>query len=77
MLIRYRSDEVIGVIDREKVGSTSEKEVGVGGNTPVFNDFNALKHLNPDKLFVCNATLGGFISDDYREEIKNAIERRR
>ncbi len=74
MLIRYRSDEVIGVIDREKVGSTSEKEVGVGGNTPVFNDFNALKHLNPDTLVVGNATQGGFISDDYREEIKNAIQ---
>ena len=30
MLIRYRPDEVVAVIDREKVGSNCEEEVGVG-----------------------------------------------
>ena len=73
MLIRYRPDEVVAVIDREKIGSTSEKEVGVGGNTPVVSDFNSTLHLKPDTLVVGNATQGGFISDEYRAEIVNAI----
>ena len=71
MLIRYRPDEVVAVIDREKVGSISEKEVGVGGDTPVLKDFNATKELKPDTLVIGNATQGGFISDDYKEEIIN------
>ena len=37
---------VVAVIDREKIGSTSEKEVGVGGDTPVVGDFNSTLHLN-------------------------------
>ena len=73
MLIRYRPDEVVAVIDREKIGSTSEKEVGVGGNTPVVGDFNATLHLEPDTLVIGNATQGGFITDEYKGEIINAI----
>ena len=71
MLIRYRPDEVVAVIDREKIGSTSEEEVGVGGNTPVVGDFNATLHLEPDTLVIGNATQGGFITDEYKAEIIN------
>ena len=73
MLIRYRPDEVVAVIDREKVGSSCEKEVGVGGDTPVLSDFNASLHLKPDTLVIGNATQGGFITEEYRQEIANAL----
>ena len=73
MLIRYRPDEVVAVIDRKKIGSTSEEEVGVGGNTPVVGDFNATLHLEPDTLVIGNATQGGFITDEYKAEIINAM----
>ena len=73
MLIRYRPDEVVAVIDREKVGSNCEEEVGVGGDTPVLANFNASLHLKPDTLVIGNATQGGFISEEYRQEIINAI----
>ena len=73
MLIRYRPDEVVAVIDREKVGSSCEKEVGVGGDTPVLSDFNASLHLEPDTLVIGNATQGGFITEEYRQEIANAL----
>ena len=73
MLIRYRPDEVVAIIDREKIGSTSEEEVGVGGNTPVLGDFNATLHLDPDTLVIGNATQGGFITDEYKAEIINAM----
>tara|TARA_B100000405_G_scaffold290053_1_gene239869 strand:+ start:826 stop:1863 length:1038 start_codon:yes stop_codon:yes gene_type:complete len=73
MLIRYRPDEVVAVIDREKAGSNCEEEVGVGGDTPVLANFNASLHLKPDTLVIGNATQGGFISEEYRQEIINAI----
>ena len=73
MLIRYRPDEVVAVIDREKAGSNCEKEVGVGGDTPVLSDFNASLHLEPDTLVIGNATQGGFITEEYRQEIANAL----
>lgn len=73
MLIRYRPDEVVAVIDRKKVGSSCEKEVGVGGDTPVLSDFNASLHLKPDTLVIGNATQGGFITEEYRQEIANAL----
>ncbi len=73
MLIRYRPDEVVAVIDREKVGSNCEEEVGVGGDTPILANFNAALPLKPDTLVIGNATQGGFITEEYREEIANAI----
>ena len=36
-------------------------------------NFNASLHLKPDTLVIGNATQGGFISEEYREEIANAI----
>tara|TARA_B100001778_G_scaffold307246_1_gene287199 strand:- start:716 stop:1753 length:1038 start_codon:yes stop_codon:yes gene_type:complete len=73
MLIRYRPDEVVAVIDREKVGSNCEEEIGVGGDTPVLANFNASLHLKPNTLVIGNATQGGFITEEYRQEIVNAI----
>ena len=73
MLIRYRPDEVVAVIDREKVGSNCEEEVGVGGDTPVLANFNAALPYKPDTLVIGNATQGGFITEEYRDEIGNAI----
>ena len=73
MLIRYRPDEVVAVIDREKVGYSCEKEIGVGGDTPILANFNAALPYKPDTLVIGNATQGGFITEEYREEIANAI----
>ena len=73
MLIRYRPDEVVAVIDREKVGNSCEKEIGVGGDTPILANFNAALPYKPDTLVIGNATQGGFITEEYRDEIANAI----
>ena len=72
MLILYRPDEVVAVIDREKVGSNCEEEIGVGGDTPVLANFNASLHLKPNTLVIGNATQGGFITEEYRQQIVNA-----
>ena len=39
MLIRYRPDEVIAVIDKSKVGKTSDSELGYGGDISVIKKF--------------------------------------
>ncbi len=74
MLIRYRSDEVLAVIDKTKSGSTSQDELGYGGDIPVVDSFDACKSMDPDTLVIGNASQGGFISHEYRVEVINAIQ---
>ena len=74
MLIRYRTDEVIALLDRTKSGMTANDELGYGGNIPVLDNFDACIDLDPDTLVIGNASQGGFISDDYRAEVIKAIE---
>ena len=74
MLIRYRTDEVVALLDRAKSGMTANDELGYGGNIPVLDNFDACIDLEPDTLVIGNASQGGFISDDYRAEVIKAIE---
>lgn len=74
MLIRYRQDEVLAIIDNTKVGKTSDSELGYGGEIPVMADFESCLSYSPDTLVIGNASQGGFISDEYRKEVMNAIE---
>ena len=74
MLIRYRTDEVVALLDRTKSGMTANDELGYGGNIPVLDNFDACIDLEPDTLVIGNASQGGFISDDYRAEVIKAIE---
>ncbi len=74
MLIRYRPDEVIAVIDKSKVGKTSNSELGYGGDIPVIKNFNDCKQYQPDTLVIGNASQGGFISPEYKKEVIQAIE---
>ena len=74
MLIRYRTDEVIALLDRTKSGMTANDELGYGGNIPVLDNFDNCIDLEPDTLVIGNASQGGFISDDYRAEVIKAIK---
>ena len=74
MLIRYRTDEVVAVIDKSKVGKTAEFELGYGGNIPVMENFESCNGIKPDTLVIGNASQGGFISDVYRKEVVAAIQ---
>ena len=74
MLIRYRTDEVIAVLDRTKSGMTASDELGYGDNIPVLDSFDACVDFEPDTLVIGNASQGGVISDDYRAEVIKAIE---
>ena len=74
MLIRYRTEEVVGVIDNTKVGETAHSELGYGGNIPVVESFDSCLASNPDTHVIGSASQGGFISDEFRKEIIKAIE---
>ncbi len=74
MLIRYRQDEVVGIIDNTKVGETAHSELGYGGDIPVVENFKSCLSSNPDTLVIGSASQGGFISDEFRKEIIKAIE---
>ena len=74
MLIRYRTEEVVAVLDRTKSGITAYDELGYGENIPVLDNFDDCIDFKPDTLVIGNASQGGFISDDYRAEVIKAIE---
>ena len=73
MLIRYRTNEVVAVIDPSKEGSISQEVIGVGGKIPVVSSFNESKKYNPDTLVVGNAPQGGIINDTMKAEIISAL----
>ncbi len=74
MLIRYRTEEVVAVLDRTKSGITAYDELGYGENIPVLDSFDDCIDFKPDTLVIGNASQGGFISDEYRLEVIKAIE---
>ncbi len=74
MLIRYRTNEVVAVIDKTKAGKTAESELGYGGDIPVVENFESCNGVKPDTLVIGNASQGGFISTEYRKEIIAAIQ---
>ena len=43
MLIRYRPDEVVAVIDPEQAGKTANQVLGWGGDIPCVDSFNNAK----------------------------------
>ena len=53
MLIRYRQDEVVAVIDPEKKGLVDV--IGIGESIPVVESFNDAKKYHPDHLVIGNA----------------------
>ncbi|HCN24230.1 MAG TPA: DUF1611 domain-containing protein [Candidatus Marinimicrobia bacterium] len=73
MLIRYRGDEVIAVIDPGQAGKMVRDVLGFGGEIPVISSFKESVQFQPDTLVIGNAPLGGIISDEYRKEIIQAI----
>ena len=76
MLIRYRQNEVVAVIDPEKKGLTSKDVIGIGESIPVVESFNDAMKYNPDHLVIGNAPQGGIFSKHMYLEIEEAIKNR-
>ena len=74
MLIRYRPDEVVAVIDPEQAGKTAHQVLGWGGDIPCVASFNGAKDFSPTHLVVGSAPPGGVLNDADRKEILKAIQ---
>ena len=59
MLIRYKPDEVVAVIDPYEEGKTAEEVLGWGGDIPCVKSFMDAKKYSPTHLVVGNAPPGG------------------
>ncbi|MCH7763466.1 MAG: DUF1611 domain-containing protein [Candidatus Marinimicrobia bacterium] len=74
MLLRYRPEDVVAIIDPKKAKKTANSVLGYGGDVPVVSSFKETLHFHPDSLVIGNAPQGGIINDVYRHEIGEAIQ---
>ena len=74
MLIRYRPNDVVAIIDATKAGKTSEQILGWGGDIPCVASFDEAKSFSPSHLVIGNAPQGGRLDKKSLYEIHAAIE---
>lgn len=80
VLLRYRGDEVIALLDSTQVGQTAEALLGVGGDTPIvatIEDAFALvaDGTPPDTLVLGISPAGGKIPEEWRPTLLDALHR--
>jgi len=74
MLIRYRPKDVCCVIDPSKAGRTAQDVLGFGGEISIVSNFSEAKNYFPNALVIGSAPQGGYLNEEYRREIKDAIQ---
>lgn len=72
-LIRYRPEDVIAVIDRDRAGHTTAECLGLGGDIPIVATLAETLDKHPDALVIGVATRGGLIPPEWRPTILEAI----
>lgn len=73
VLLRYRGDDVIALLDSTQAGKTAGELLGVGGDTPVVGSLDQVE--SPDTLLIGVATAGGKIPDEWRALCHDAVRR--
>ena len=74
-IIRYRGDEVVGVLDPEHAGQALQKLIGVGDGIPIVAHLSELDDTHPDMLVIGVATPGGRLPEEWHEILRQAIQR--
>lgn len=72
-VLRYKADEVVGVLDAAAVGQTASELLGVGGDIPVVADVASAAEANT--LLIGIAPPGGKIPGHWRPIVLDAIRR--
>jgi len=72
-LLRYRGQDVVGVLDQHEAGKPAADVFGVGGSTPVVAHLQQVPQA--DALYVGIAPPGGKLPLEWRDLILEAIER--
>ena len=72
-VIRYRSEEVVGLLDSTQVGKTSQDLLGVGGDIPVVGTIADCPQANA--LLIGIAPMGGKLPAAWKATLLEAIDR--
>ncbi|QEF97503.1 hypothetical protein Mal15_15430 [Stieleria maiorica] len=72
-LLRYRTEDVVAVIDATASGSTTQDLLGCGGAIPVVKTLAELPEV--DALYIGIAPPGGKLPDEWRPMILQALRR--
>lgn len=72
-VLRYRSDEVIALLDTTQAGKTAGELLGVGGDTPIVASLDELP--DADTLMIGIGVHGGKLPPEMRSHLLKAAER--
>lgn len=78
VLLRYRAEDIVAVLDSTQRGRRAEELLGVGGDTPIVGSLDEAPlrdGLPPDTLLVGVATAGGKIPAEWRAVCLDAVRR--
>jgi uncharacterized NAD-dependent epimerase/dehydratase family protein len=73
-VIRYRPDEVVGVIDSETAGGTTDRVLGFGPPLPIVATLEEGLAFAPDTLLIGVAPRGGALPAAWRDLVVRAFE---
>lgn len=71
-VVRYRGEEVAGLLDSTQVGKTAEEVLGIGGDIPFIS---SLDQVEADTLLIGIAPAGGGLPEPWRPVLREAIGR--
>jgi uncharacterized NAD-dependent epimerase/dehydratase family protein len=75
-ILRYSKDyQAVAIIDRSKAGKTADQFVGdIGRGIPIVKHLKDALKNKPEALIIGIAPMGGGLPDEWREELRLAIE---
>lgn len=73
-ILRYQPDSVLAVIDSENSGRTTNGILGLGNDTPVYQEIEETFALNPTELLIGIAPKGGELPVEWRRQVLTAID---
>lgn len=73
-VIRYRTGQVVAVVDGQHAGKTVQDVLGFGGPIPVVGTMREGLAFRPDAVLIGIAPVGGKLPDQWREWLAEAID---
>jgi uncharacterized NAD-dependent epimerase/dehydratase family protein len=72
-ILRYRPDEVVALLDRQRVGEDPADTLGVGRGIPIVGSVADAMLYEPRCLLIGIAPTGGALPDEWRGFVRDAI----